>query len=514
MLDKLLPYSPPPLQVAEKLMLAHCEQELAQRAKIVSETRATVQLPPFAQVLLPAVNYSLQAHAPLYCIVAFLLSKYVQMLQVMQQISDHVRQEFSACRAVYHQPPHCAAQGCVMAPSQATAVHSLQQPGSGYGQYSMPGLSQIHPSSAMLPSATLSSCLHQQPATHLQASRPLPMHTPSMHGQLGSAQQVHAGYNTLLAAQHQTLACDNLASESTLRQANAASMAYAAASGTPQLQAPAAHRGSLQQHSSATGLHGAAPWQHSSPLHAQHSMPHSASAAAPASTAARCTDQLQLHILKEGTTADGMPLSSAEGDGQRIISSQPSMLTQKSAPSMPSASEPNPLSLGGPLCPDQPNAVMPQETAPHVTSDKQVSGLEAAAPARDANDWILLTQELTASGLSDPALNRQQLSSQQPQQHLLPASITSKHTPHALAEQPPGPANTAAVSPPGPERNVSNVPSAADGFSSLLHAAEQGQPVPTSRAAADSNTPSASYPACMAGSPGAQQVASAAATAG
>ena len=38
------------LQVAEKLMLAHCEQELAQRAKIVSETMATVQLPPFAQV--------------------------------------------------------------------------------------------------------------------------------------------------------------------------------------------------------------------------------------------------------------------------------------------------------------------------------------------------------------------------------------------------------------------------------------------------------------------------------
>ena len=38
------------LQVAEKLMLAHCEQELAQRARLVSETRATVQLPPFAQV--------------------------------------------------------------------------------------------------------------------------------------------------------------------------------------------------------------------------------------------------------------------------------------------------------------------------------------------------------------------------------------------------------------------------------------------------------------------------------
>ena len=31
-------------------MLAHCEEELAQRAKIVSETMATVQLPPFAQV--------------------------------------------------------------------------------------------------------------------------------------------------------------------------------------------------------------------------------------------------------------------------------------------------------------------------------------------------------------------------------------------------------------------------------------------------------------------------------
>ena len=38
------------LQVAEKLMLAHCEQELAHRARIVNATRATVQLPPFAQV--------------------------------------------------------------------------------------------------------------------------------------------------------------------------------------------------------------------------------------------------------------------------------------------------------------------------------------------------------------------------------------------------------------------------------------------------------------------------------
>ena len=43
------------IQVAERLMLAHCEQELAQRARIVSETRATVRLPPFAQVsCLPA----------------------------------------------------------------------------------------------------------------------------------------------------------------------------------------------------------------------------------------------------------------------------------------------------------------------------------------------------------------------------------------------------------------------------------------------------------------------------
>ena len=38
-------------QVAEKLMLAHCEQELAQRARIVSETQAQICLPPFAQVL-------------------------------------------------------------------------------------------------------------------------------------------------------------------------------------------------------------------------------------------------------------------------------------------------------------------------------------------------------------------------------------------------------------------------------------------------------------------------------
>ncbi len=43
-------------------MLAHCEQELAQRARIVSETRATVQLPPFAQVnCLPACWLGLAA---------------------------------------------------------------------------------------------------------------------------------------------------------------------------------------------------------------------------------------------------------------------------------------------------------------------------------------------------------------------------------------------------------------------------------------------------------------------
>lgn len=48
--EKLQAHSLLFLQVAEKLMLAHCEQELAQRARLVSETRATIQLPPFAQV--------------------------------------------------------------------------------------------------------------------------------------------------------------------------------------------------------------------------------------------------------------------------------------------------------------------------------------------------------------------------------------------------------------------------------------------------------------------------------
>lgn len=32
-------------------MLSHCELELAQRAKIVSETQAQISLPPFSQVL-------------------------------------------------------------------------------------------------------------------------------------------------------------------------------------------------------------------------------------------------------------------------------------------------------------------------------------------------------------------------------------------------------------------------------------------------------------------------------
>ena len=44
------------LQVAEKLMLAHCEQELAQRANIVGASKATVQLPPFHQVPFYAEN--------------------------------------------------------------------------------------------------------------------------------------------------------------------------------------------------------------------------------------------------------------------------------------------------------------------------------------------------------------------------------------------------------------------------------------------------------------------------
>lgn len=40
------------LQVAEKFMLSHCEHELAQRARIVSETQAQICLPPFSQVCL------------------------------------------------------------------------------------------------------------------------------------------------------------------------------------------------------------------------------------------------------------------------------------------------------------------------------------------------------------------------------------------------------------------------------------------------------------------------------
>ncbi|KAA6425544.1 MAG: hypothetical protein FRX49_04441 [Trebouxia sp. A1-2] len=73
-------------KVAERLMLAHCEQELAQRARIVSETRATVRLPPFAQV--------------------------------MQQISDHVRQR-------------CLAAATLQAPS-SWPVYQGQLQHSGY----------------------------------------------------------------------------------------------------------------------------------------------------------------------------------------------------------------------------------------------------------------------------------------------------------------------------------------------------------------------------------------------
>ncbi|KAL0054672.1 hypothetical protein WJX82_000828 [Trebouxia sp. C0006] len=66
-------------KVAERLMLAHCEQELAQRARIVSETRATVQLPPFAQA--------------------------------MQQISDHVRQRCLAAATLQAPPSWPVYQG-------------------------------------------------------------------------------------------------------------------------------------------------------------------------------------------------------------------------------------------------------------------------------------------------------------------------------------------------------------------------------------------------------------------
>ncbi|KAL0035738.1 hypothetical protein WJX77_000923 [Trebouxia sp. C0004] len=66
-------------KVAERIMLAHCEQELAQRARIVSETRATVQLPPFAQV--------------------------------MQQISDHVQQRCLAAATLQAQPSWPVYQG-------------------------------------------------------------------------------------------------------------------------------------------------------------------------------------------------------------------------------------------------------------------------------------------------------------------------------------------------------------------------------------------------------------------
>ncbi|KAL0027896.1 hypothetical protein WJX79_001192 [Trebouxia sp. C0005] len=129
-------------KVAERLMLAHCEQELAQRARIVSETRATVRLPPFAQVMQQISDhaYSMECCSP--------------------QCSDLEQMKSPACQAERH--PLC--QGASKA-----HLHDASQPSTS----SLKRVPETPDSSENRSQPTQSPCRHERSGSSPRQAGPL-----------------------------------------------------------------------------------------------------------------------------------------------------------------------------------------------------------------------------------------------------------------------------------------------------------------------------------------------------
>lgn len=383
----------------------------------------------------------------------------------MQQISDHVRQEFIAMSALYAQPAQgapSAAFTCVRQPKGVTPPGCHYQSSHGFGHSPIPWTNPHEQ-----PVYALDTRLEPQPFSQAQmlSGRPPSMQSQSILGQQHtSPQQLFSNTHSRPALQHQAFvpagqpACQHL-------QAQPTDTSLAP-------QAAAACRQSSSQAAAANSpAYGVAPWQHhgltmphsSSPL-----LHHALLPAAAASTAlACCPSQPHCTVPPQHAAALGVPLH--QGDVLQSASiSQLSELVRCPSQSMPFSHDPSPH------VPLTPAAL---RTGPLGAAARIADSMAGKMNCQSVSAAMPAVQQSPADSSQPSLLQPARAAGQPQQQSVLP--LTSGRPPQNSL---PASQQLAAPGKPGhaplheSQTTGTAPPSRAAGLSSLLGTREQGQP--------------------------------------
>ncbi|KAL3148925.1 hypothetical protein ABBQ32_001791 [Trebouxia sp. C0010 RCD-2024] len=456
-------------KVAEKLMLAHCEQELAQRAKIVSETRATVQLPPFAEV--------------------------------MQQISDHVRQEFTAMDLLYAQPAQYG-HPCVSpyvghrCPVEVPSPYYQYPLCSGYGQ------SPVHPANPQLNPVCATGALQHSRAescpanqADLAANRPLFMPSHNIYGQQQvSSHQMLTSSHSLPPAQQQVHAPLGPAVQHSHEQTQGVGFApqITAAHGQPASHLP---QGSFQHTSPGSGLHAHSPWQHTSPA-LRHSnsalLPHAALPAAASSPApACCPDQPQSIMAPGHVAAVVASLDQGVGLARCASISEPYGLIPSQDQSALVADDhlqlQHAIPVAAALCTGTSASQVPLGKRACCAAPPSATSLAGQTQPQAVMAAMPLTQETPCHSVQHSYLPGQHCKPVSQQEHSSLPLPSGKQAPHSLPALELAAPGKICGTPPGVQPTGTSPTSRGAGFSSLLHAVEQGQPATISASAGNTH---------------------------
>ena len=413
----------------------------------------------------------------------------------MQQISDHVRQEFIAMSALCAQPAQNASSS---ASAYIRRTTDVAPPGCHYQSHS--GLVPFHAANHHIhPAYTTDTFrdtrLEPQPfhGTHMSSGWPPSVLSYSMHGQQHALpQQLFASNHSLPQAQHHMLApAGQPAIEHLQALPTDRSFAPQAAAACRQPGSHVAADSSLQHASPVSDVHGVSPWQYNGPPLPQNSSPllcHAALSEAEASSTAPscCPGQPQSTMAPQHAAAVGVPLSQGDGTAQGASTNQPSGLVFCPNQSMPFAHDPMPRVSPVSAALGSGSSIQGLVGTTACGAAKHgLNNLAGQMPRQPVGAAMPATQEAVSSSAQLFSLQRQQSSSVQQQQQprlplphdrLAPSSLSAQQQQATLPGKP-GPAPS-----PGLNSIGARGPSTAVGLSFSPTAAEQQQPATSSLA--------------------------------
>lgn len=414
----------------------------------------------------------------------------------MQQISDHVRQEFLAISSLYAQPAQYAHttvsayvghRGPIDVPPPP-----CHYPSSGYSPVHAAN-HHLHPVYANGTSEHSRMELRSVSQAQLPAGSPPCMLSHSMYGQHLSPQQVLPGNHSLPAAEHQLFVPLSPVVQHPHAQLQDLSLAPQAMAADGQPASQKALGSSFQHTNPASKLHGVSPWQHTGSAlpHRSSARLHQVALSATLPAPACGSDQPQLITAPQQVAA--VVVSGDQGDGTARSISQPyapcgamwripyqnqNMPLADNHMQLQHAAPVTAALCGGTSGPQVPLGAPAGGASPHLATS-----LAVQTPTQAATAAMPATQEAPVYSVQHPCLHGQQCYPMQQQEHSALPLLSGAWAPHSLPAQEPGGTPTV---PPGACATDTSPPSKATGFSSLLHAVEQGVPANASAAASAS----------------------------